>query len=419
MRLMTSSVKRLFIPALMALSLPVNATNGILLIGYGAESTLMGGADTAVARDTSALNTNPAGLVQIKSKQLDVYGSLLRTTHLEHVDARNDQHADNRYTLLGGGGYAQALEDLPCTAAIGFFTQGGAGAVFKHINTPFGTNDEMYSLFGIAKLSSGMACQVNERLSIGAALSINYASIKQEFFYNTSVPNLFSGFKNKGADTIRPGFKVGAQYRLDEQWTLGFSYTEKTELPLTGGTSWVNNGASGVVRYSDLSVRGFALPREVAIGAAFKPDDRWLLSGKINWIQWSDAIKDVTTTWQDPDSPSAASQLRTVTPQNWHNQLVYALGAAYRYDDKTTLYAGYNYGKNPVPTQNSSALLAATLEQHITLGMARKLDANWKLTSGIEWLLPKDVTYDSNVFGKNAEANNGGFFLHMMLSKQW
>lgn len=411
---------RLLTLLLMAMSMPVRATNGILLIGYGAESTLMGGADTAVARDTSALNTNPAGLVQIKSKQFDAYGSLLRTTHLEQVDARNDQHADNRYTLLAGGGYAQALEDLPCTAGIGFFTQGGAGAVFKHINTPFGTNDEMYSLFGIAKITPGMACQVNDRLSVGAVLSINYASIKQGFFYNTSVPNnVFSGFKNKGADTIRPGFKVGVQYRLDEQWTLGFSYTEKTELPLTGGTSLVNNGASGVVRYRDLSIKGFALPREVAIGAAFKPDDRWLLSAKINWIQWSDAIKDVTTTWQDPDNPSAASQLRTVNPQNWHDQLVYALGAAYRYDDKTTLYAGYNYGKNPVPRQNSSALLAATLEQHITLGMARKLDSNWKITSGIEWLLPKDVTYNSNVFGQNTEANNGGFFLHMMLSKQW
>jgi long-chain fatty acid transport protein len=71
MRLMTSSVPRLLTLLFMALSLPVNATNGILLIGYGAESTLMGGADTAVARDTSALNTNPAGLVQIKGKRFD------------------------------------------------------------------------------------------------------------------------------------------------------------------------------------------------------------------------------------------------------------------------------------------------------------------------------------------------------------
>lgn len=419
MQPITSGFNCLFTFGLMASSLTANATNGILLIGYGAESTLMGGADSAIARDTSALNTNPAGLTQIKSKQFDSYGSLLRTTRLEHVDALNDQHADNRYTPLAGGGYAQAMEDLPCTAAIGFFTQGGAGAVFKHINTPFGGNDEMYSLFGIAKITPGLACQVNDRLSVGASLSLINASIKQSFFYNTAVPGVFSGFKNKDAYTIRLGFKLGAQYRWDEQWTLGLSYTEKTELPLTGGTSIVNFGALGDVRYRDLSIRGFALPREVAIGTAFKPNEKWLLSSKINWIQWSDAIKNITTEWQDPEATFAPSQLSSVNPQNWHNQLVYALGAAYRYDDKTTLYAGYNYGKNPVPKKNSSALLAATLEQHVTLGFARKLDAHWKLTSGIEWLVPKEITYDSSLFGKNAEVNNGGFFLHMMLSKQW
>ncbi|TFW71157.1 aromatic hydrocarbon degradation protein [Methylotenera oryzisoli] len=396
-----------------------HATNGINLIGYGAESTLMGGADTAVARDTSALNTNPAGLAQIKGKMFDAYGSLLRTTDLSHQDARNDQHADNRYVMLAGGGYAQQLENSPCTAGIGFFTQGGAGAVFKHINTPFGTDDEMSSLFGIAKITPGIGCQVTDNLSIGGSISMIYASIEQKFFYHTPPTSNFAGFKNEGADTLRFGFKLGAQYKLNEQWTLGASYTEKTELPLTGGTAKFNYGAAGVVKYDNLSIKGFALPREVAIGAAFKPNPDLLLSAKINWLNWADAINDVTTTWSDTTSAFAPASVVNVSQQDWRNQIVYALGAAYTYDDKTTLYAGYNYGKNPVPRNNSSALLAAILEEHVTLGFARKLDETWKITSGIEFLLPKKVTYDSAIFGNNTEVRNEGFFLHLMLSKQW
>jgi len=396
-----------------------HATNGINLIGYGAESTLMGGADTAVARDTSALNTNPAGLAQVKGKLLDAYGSLLRTTDLAHKDARNDQHADNRYVMLAGGGYAQQLENSPCTAGIGFFSQGGAGAVFKHINTPFGTDDEMSSLFGIAKVTPGIGCQVTDNLAIGGSVSLIYASIEQKFFYHTPPTSNFAGFKNKGADTLRFGFKVGAQYKLNEQWTLGASYTEKTDLPLTGGTAKFNYGAAGVVKYDNLSIKGFALPREVAIGAAFKPNQDLLLSAKINWLNWADAINDVTTTWSDTSSAFAPASVVDVRQQDWRNQIVYALGAAYTYDDKTTLYAGYNYGKNPVPRNNSSALLAAILEEHVTLGFARKLDETWKITSGIEFLLPKKVTYDSQLFGNNTEVRNEGFFLHLMLSKQW
>ena len=395
------------------------ATNGINLIGYGAESTLMGGADTAVARDTSALNTNPAGLAQIKGKLFDGYGSLLRTTDLAHKDALNDQQADNRYVLLAGGGYAQQLESLPCTAGIGFFSQGGAGAVYKHIKTPFGTDDEMSLLFGIAKVTPGLGCQVTDNLSIGGSVSLIYASIEQKFFYDTPPAPGFAGFENKGADTVRFGFKLGAQYKLNEQWTLGASYTEKTELPLTGGTAKFNFGTFGIAKYDNLSVKGFALPREVSIGAAFKPTADLLLSAKINWINWADAINDVTTRWSDTSSTFAPAVMVDVRPQDWHNQLVYALGAAYPYDDKTTLYAGYNYGKNPVPKTSSSALLAATLEDHITLGFARKLDETWKLSSGIEFLLPKKVTYDSPLFGNNAEVRNEGFFIHSMLSKSW
>jgi long-chain fatty acid transport protein len=73
-----------------SISFPAAATNGINLIGFGLESTLMGGADTAVARDTGALNTNPAGLAQIHGRAFDGFGTLLRTTDLAHKDALND-----------------------------------------------------------------------------------------------------------------------------------------------------------------------------------------------------------------------------------------------------------------------------------------------------------------------------------------
>ena len=61
-------MQRLWIAAVVACVLPfaAMATNGLNLIGFGTESVAMGGADTAVARDTSALNTNPAGLGQLE-----------------------------------------------------------------------------------------------------------------------------------------------------------------------------------------------------------------------------------------------------------------------------------------------------------------------------------------------------------------
>jgi long-chain fatty acid transport protein len=397
-----------------------HATNGINLIGFGAESSLMAGADVAVARDTSALNTNPAGLTQIKAPLLDMFGSILRTTDLVHKDPRNEEHASNRYTPLGGGGYARPIEDTPCTAGVGFFAQGGAGGVFDKIRTPFGNRDDLSSLFGIAKVIPGIGCEVNEKLSIGASLNFVYASIEQDFFANTSVGTAFAGYKLEDASAIRTGFKLGMQYRVTPTLTLAAAYSEKTELPLTGGSLVADFTGAGLgkVKYSDASVKGFALPREVAVGLAFKPADAWLLSFKLNWLNWDDAINDVKLRATNPNNSLAPAVYGSTNPADWKNQWVIATGVAYNWDDRTTIYAGHNYGKNPIPRETTNPLLAGILEHHLTFGAARKIDQNWLATGGVEWMLPVSVKYNSALLG-DSEIRNEAIVLHFMLSRRW
>lgn len=406
--------------ALIVASSAAWATNGINLIGFGAESSLMGGADVAVARDTSALNTNPAGLTQIKAPLLDMFGSVLRTTDLVHKDPRNEEHASNRYTFLGGGGYARPLENTDCTVGIGLFAQGGAGGVFENLRTPFGNRDDLSSLFGIAKIIPGIGCQVTEKLSLGASLNLVYGSIEQDFFSNTSVGTAFAGYKLEDASAIRTGFKLGVQYRVTPALTLAAAYTEKTELPMTGGTLTADFTGAGLgkVKYSDASVKGFALPREVAVGLAYKPTDEWLLSFKLNWLNWDDAINDVKLRATDPNNALAPSVYGNTSAADWKDQWVFATGVAYTWDDRTTLYAGHNYGKNPIPRQNSSPLLAGILEHHLTFGAARKIDQHWLMTGGVEWMLPVSVKYNSPLFGES-EIRNEAIFLHFMLSRRW
>jgi len=392
------------------------ATNGINLIGFGTESLLMGGADIAVARDTSALNTNPAGLTQIKGQRMDLYSSLLRTTDLTHQDQfGNDEHASNRYTLLGGGGYARKLAALPCTAGIGFFAQGGSGGVFKNLNTAFGTTDQEFSaLFGIAKLTPGIGCQVTDRLSLGGSFGLVYATAEQKLFPDTAG----AGIKIKGLDSLRTSLKLGMQYKATPDLTLAATYTEKTKLPLSGGKLQLNTG-TGFVTYRDVKLKGLALPREVGLGAAYQAKDDLLLSVKFNWVNWADVIVDNTLTASDPDIP--LPNISSTAQSNWRNQWVIATGLAYDYSDKTTLYAGYNYGKNPIPKEHITPLVAGIFEHHLTLGAAYQYNRDWKLTSGIEYDARKSVKYTNAElpFGADAKLTNEAIWLHFMVSRTW
>ena len=152
--------------------------------------------------------------------------------------------------------------------------------------------------------------------------------------------------------------------------------------------------------------------------ATTQPTDALLLSFKVDWINWSDAIETVTLRATHPENAAAPSEYLLVSPADWKDQFVFASGLAYTLDDRTTLYAGHNFGKNPIPARNSSPLLAGILEHHITLGAARKIGQEWLLTGGLEYMLPVGEKYNNQLFG-NAEVRNEAVFLHFMLSRRW
>lgn len=138
---------------------------------------------------------------------------------------------------------------------------------------------------------------------------------------------------------MRFGLKLGAQYKLNDPWTLGASYTENW----TAFNRWyreiqISGVGLRIVKYNNLSIKGFALPREFAIGTKFKPNIDWLLSEKVNWLNWADSINDITNA-NDTNNVLDPQTTVVVSPQNWQNQVVYAFCLAYSSDNLTTLYA--------------------------------------------------------------------------------
>jgi long-chain fatty acid transport protein len=405
------------------------ANNGLDLIGFGAESTGMAGADIAVARDTSALNTNPAGLTQITTKALDISGAAAYALDVGHKDGfGNDVRVSNHWIPIGDVGYAQPIADGRMTVGGGMFVQGGAGNVFKHMNTAFGTNDELSAIFGAAKLSAGLGYRVDAKLSVGASLSLVHAEARQKIFPATSVFNAlnpaasFFGLRLEDAVANSFSFKGGVQYVATDALTLAATYTSKTTLKLKDAKAAVNMSAVGlgVVTYRDARIDGLGFPQEIALGAALK-SDRTLWSAKLEWLNWAGVISSSTLTATNPDNPLAPATLAQTQSNDWKNQFVIAVGLAHELNERTRLWAGYNYGRNPIPAQNTNPLLAAFAEQHITLGGLRKLSSAWDLAGGIELQPGKKVTYTNPAlpFGANAEERNRYVAFNAMLSRRW
>ena len=409
----------------------IHATNGINLIGFGGESIGMAGTDIPVARDTTALNTNPAGLYQIKNKRLDIYSAVSHAIELNHSDmfGNQDEKIENDFIYFGDIGYAQNLENNPITLGIGVFAQGGVGVDFGEINTAFGTRDDLSTLFRILRITPGFSWKVNKKLAIGASAVITYSDLEQEFFPNTSVLNpinpelSFFGLDIEGVDTIEPGFKVGLMYEISDKTKLGISYTSETELDLDDGKADVNLTALGlgIVEYDSVKAGGIDQPQELGVGLSHQFSEKLLLAFELNWINWEQAISRSKLEISDPDNPAAPPVLVQESDINWRDQYVASIGAEYQFNDKIILRGGYNYARNPIPRRSISPLLGPTNEHHITASFEYKFNDRWSLSSTVEYV-PNDknrYTNSQQPFGANSELEVELITFHALLTRSW
>lgn len=92
----------------------------------------------------------------------------------------------------------------------------------------------------------------------------------------------------------------------------------------------------------------------------------------------------------------------------WHNQFVFAVGAAYEVTDKLTGRIGYNYGKSPIDEEHLFAnfLFPAISEHHLTAGASYKLTPTWELGASAFWSPENTVT--NNPAGSDSYAQGGG-----------
>lgn len=405
------------------------ATNGLNLIGFGTESVTMGGADIAVARDTSAMNTNPAGLTQISDRMVEFYGAVGKTLDAGYRDSLgNDPGADVLVYAMDFG-YARHLANRDVTVGFGVFAQGGSGVEYDDLLTAVGTRDEFASDYRVAKVTPSIAYQVDDRLSIGATLALIYAEIEQRIFPETSVFNPVDprqsllGYELKDAHDTAPSAKLGVRYEYSPELTLAATYTTKTDLTLESDR-FVHNLTGlglGEVTYRDAELRGLAQPQEIAVGIAFRPRPQLLVSAEVNWINWADALNKVEISAARPDNPFAPASVLIASDMDWRDQYVVSAGFAYEVSPRTILRAGYNYGRNPIPDRNLTPLFATVAEHHVTLGVGRQWTKNWHLDVGAEYDVKKTVDYSnpSLRLGETAQVYSEALILHATLRYEW
>jgi long-chain fatty acid transport protein len=337
--------------ALFALAPNAHATNGDQMLGVTATQWGMAGAVVAAPQDAATTMYNPAGLATlgIKDVRFDMGVGVLNPPRQV-----NEQDSASDFYLMPAGAAAFNVDDkLFLGMTMGGIS--GSGVDFADVAPAPGaqavvTTKQSY------KIVPGFAYKVSEQLSVGAALQIGYQSLA---IHNNS-------YTLPQTQVFGTGMNLGLIYKVSDMVQVGASWTSQTSM---GEFQW--NSTAG--RYS----MTMDMPQTYALGLALTPSPGLLVEMDVKQIAFSEVLNRVD--FQTPAGPSSMNF-------GWSDQTVYAIGVQKEINEKTTVRAGFNYGKSPIGPEdvNTNIGSLAITERHLALGLTRKLGA--KVSSSLSYV---------------------------------
>ncbi|PTY06591.1 aromatic hydrocarbon degradation protein [Opitutaceae bacterium EW11] len=405
--------------ALLALSHQLRATNGMNMEGYGPVATALGGASMAYDNGTAGVINNPATLSLMPSADrldlaLGVLGPQITAA------APNGASAKSQSTtfFMPAFGYARKAGNI--VYGLGVFGQGGMGCEYdKDTWRGLGFGLENRTEVSVGRVILPVSYRVNDQLSVAATLDYVWAgmdlkmamsgaqftdllsthqigqasgSIVQSFGQimasmpaGTSVDYAYFDFSNSSdftGEASGKGYagKVGIVYTPQPGLAFGLTYHSKTrldDLEAPGNSIRFQMNVPGMGRVpqtlaGDITVRDFEWPAMLGGGVAWQPNDRWLLVADIRRVFWADVMKNFNLAFvassATANGPFAGQRLDAQLYQNWDDQTVIQVGAAYRLSGNLTVRAGFNHGNDPIPDRYLNCLFPATVETHLTIG---------------------------------------------------
>ncbi len=460
----------LTITALLALlaPLPLSATNGMNMEGYGPIAAAMGGTSMAFDNGTAAVINNPATLGLLESSaRLDVALGVLgpkisvksppTAPNVFGVPANQNAESTAKAFFMPAFGYARRSGDFVYGFAV--FGQGGMGCEYE----PGSWRGLGFGLVNRTEVSVGRAIvplsyKVNDQLQIAATVDFVWAGMDLkmamsggQFFdlvdprsqqygrasggivqgfmgmmqtlpAGTNVDYAYFNFSNSSdftgaAKGYGYGGKIGFLYQPSKELTVGGTYHSQTRLSdLTASGAAVSfqlnipgMGRNAQTLAGDIRVRDFEWPAMLGFGIALRPDSQWLLAADVRQIFWSDVMKNFTMNFvasgAATNGPFAGQNLEATLFQNWDDQTVLQLGAAYQMNREFTLRFGGNWAASPIPDRLVNCLFPAIVETHLTAGLGWKLNAKSSLDTSFTYGLKANVTNGTAVAVSHRQTN--------------
>lgn len=341
------------------------ATNGMQIIGMGPVVRSMGGAGSALPLDSAVVMTNPAGISQLGGR-VDFGASYFIptskykvTTYPGYSVDGNERTSNTGASPLPAFGLVLPINDKT-TFGVGAY--GAVGMGVDYTKNLYG--NVVYTNLAIMKFAPAVGYKVNENLSIGAAVNIDYATMG----YDAGMTGTGAFIPHSINSQYGYGLQLGVLYKAVDGFQVGLGYISQQDF-----SDFRFNTRSGEDKLA------FDQPQNLIVGVGITPAEGFKIAADVKWIEWSAVVG------KDKPKYSANSSGSGDFNMNWENQIAYALGIEYDASADVKVRAGFNYGKNPLDKDRAFESIAfpAVQETHYTFGIGWGITQNTALNLGL------------------------------------
>jgi long-chain fatty acid transport protein len=358
-------------------------SNGLNLNSIGSKSSAMGTAFIGLADDFSAVFFNPAGLTQMKTTNLTLFGTDLMPTGNYTFDmALIDAETTKSMYPSGALGFFKPISDK-LVLGIAAYVPSGLGAEWDGADLANLTGGATYnwsSMIFVITVSPAIAYKITDTLSVGATFNLNYGML------DTEQPVMPLGQYSEKLSGIAFGATFGILFAPADFISLGASLRTASTLTLDGDADMPGATGLGLPASSEAS-RDAKWPMVAGVGVALKPADGLTILVDAVWTNWGELdtipVEYTDANWQTFFAADSEFDLR------WEDTWQIKVGAEYWISDSIALRAGYYSDPAPGPIATQNILIPNIDYSAITVGFGYK-SSKLAIDFGFEYIMGDD-----------------------------
>ena len=351
---------------------------------------------TAGAENISYSYFNVAGLTRHKGTQFHFGGTHIapeaKARNVKYSDGTPGADVDNivRAAVAPNMSVSHQLND---EVTLGVSVNVPFGMVTKYKDRNWAGSDHGLTSKVTAVTTTPMvAYKVNDKLSIGAGLPIQYFKAKLSNTANALKmvnPAITDTYTKVVGDTVDVGYQIGAMYEFNENTRVGINYRSEINHKLKGD---IESQAPVPFLNQDITAR-IDTPAMLSIGGFHKINDKWEVMAEYQKVFWNSFDSIDIYGKQYPHMLTQSSRISR-TPENWEDANFYALGVSYNVNDKWKIRGGIAYDDAAVRLDYRTPRIPDSRRMWYSAGVGYKYNENLSFDAAYTFIKAQEASID-------------------------